>query len=147
MKLLHQLSIACAVFGLAALAQDVMSFNQNTLGFSPVMGPFGKRATCSGTCASCYGTGNILCGSSSCYNPSAGETCCSTYGYACQSGYFCPSSGSTQQCCKNVSSAQSRPVVQLSFNLRRNFPAVASMCLQELPNLICHFPGTLLQHL
>lgn len=31
---------------------------------------------CQGTCASCFGSGNIICEGIMCFNPSAGEQCC-----------------------------------------------------------------------
>ncbi|PMD62604.1 uncharacterized protein K444DRAFT_346017 [Hyaloscypha bicolor E] len=52
------------------------------------------------TCEHSCGPGNIECISfPTCYNPSAGETCCSNGDY-CPKGYFCTNAG----CCPNGSS-------------------------------------------
>ncbi|RDW74794.1 hypothetical protein BP6252_05936 [Coleophoma cylindrospora] len=59
---------------------------------SPVPAP----ATCEKSC----GPGNIQCISfPNCFNPSAGETCCSDGGY-CSAGYYCTDAG----CCPNGTS-------------------------------------------
>jgi hypothetical protein len=41
-----------------------------------------KRDTCTngGTCAECFGAGSIDCSSDTCYNPTAGESCCADGG-------------------------------------------------------------------
>ncbi|KIW23036.1 uncharacterized protein PV07_11268 [Cladophialophora immunda] len=46
--------------------------------------------TTTSSCADLYGDGNIPCGSDSCYNPDAGESCCAG-GYYCEAGYTCSS--------------------------------------------------------
>jgi len=61
-----------------------------------------KREVCPGrgTCAEACGPGNIECVTATlCYNPSAGETCCSNGNY-CPAEYYCVDNG----CCPNGSS-------------------------------------------
>ncbi|KIW17199.1 hypothetical protein PV08_04390 [Exophiala spinifera] len=45
-----------------------------------------------GSCSGC-GADYVPCGSDTCYNPKAGETCCSS-DYACPSGFNCSTTGS-----------------------------------------------------
>lgn len=53
-----------------------------------------KRASCRGqSCATCFGPGNIICAGNSCFNPSAGEQCCSD-------GSYCI--GATTACCGSL---------------------------------------------
>ncbi|KIX98891.1 uncharacterized protein Z520_05352 [Fonsecaea multimorphosa CBS 102226] len=42
------------------------------------------------SCSDLYGDGNIPCGTDSCYDPDAGESCCAG-GYYCDAGYTCSS--------------------------------------------------------
>jgi len=43
-----------------------------------------QDGVCKGTCATCFGAGNVVCNTAitgtSCYNPSAGEQCCADGG-------------------------------------------------------------------
>ncbi|EGD96186.1 hypothetical protein TESG_03639 [Trichophyton tonsurans CBS 112818] len=49
------------------------------------------------SCARQYGTGNKVCGTDSCYNPTVGETCCQNTGSHCDLGRKCSKSGTL--CC------------------------------------------------
>ncbi|RDW86004.1 hypothetical protein BP5796_04329 [Coleophoma crateriformis] len=58
-----------------------------------ICSPVPEPATCEKSC----GPGNIQCISfPNCFNPSAGEVCCSDGGY-CNAGYYCTNAG----CCRN----------------------------------------------
>ncbi|EON63252.1 hypothetical protein W97_02479 [Coniosporium apollinis CBS 100218] len=56
-----------------------------------------QDGVCKGTCATCFGLGNVVCNTAitgtSCYNPSAGEQCCAD-------GEFCV--GKDTSCCGRV---------------------------------------------
>jgi hypothetical protein len=86
-------------------AQEPEAFRNGTLswGSSPLI--YSKRTTtCSGTCAECYGSGSIYCGTNdACFNPTIGESCCAEYSYSCSDGYYCAPDGLDMQCCSNVS--------------------------------------------
>ncbi|KIW87672.1 uncharacterized protein Z519_11646 [Cladophialophora bantiana CBS 173.52] len=53
-------------------------------------GSSSNGTTTASSCADLYGDGNIPCGTDSCYNPDAGESCCAG-GYYCDAGYSCSS--------------------------------------------------------
>ncbi|KAJ9634514.1 hypothetical protein H2199_008971 [Coniosporium tulheliwenetii] len=52
---------------------------------------------CQGTCVGCFGPGNVKCTYNSCYNPSAGEQCCSD-------GTYC--TGPDTSCCGTVGAGE-----------------------------------------
>ncbi|KAF1983257.1 hypothetical protein K402DRAFT_175529 [Aulographum hederae CBS 113979] len=99
--LFSTLQIAALLSGLTA-AQSVMR--------QATDGPWGvslspknhlssrQTETCQGTCATCFGAGNIICEGIMCYNPSAGEQCCA-------GGQYCI--GPDTSCCGSAGAGTS----------------------------------------
>ncbi|KAF2434261.1 hypothetical protein EJ08DRAFT_693804 [Tothia fuscella] len=93
------------------------------------------RAVENPTCETSCGVGNIDCGPPSwgtCYNPSAGESCCSNGGY-CPNNYYCAQvSNGGLKCCPNGSSlaqcgaAATVPVYVTPFSSATPAPATSS---------------------
>ncbi|KAF2095466.1 hypothetical protein NA57DRAFT_79190 [Rhizodiscina lignyota] len=52
---------------------------------------------CQGSCASCFGAGNIICQGIMCYNPSTGEQCCAD-------GTYCD--GTDTSCCGSIGAGE-----------------------------------------
>ncbi|KIW47860.1 uncharacterized protein PV06_00516 [Exophiala oligosperma] len=81
-------SFAVAAFLAAAIPYTAASGDSDNMGF--------RYEDCSpsqdGSCSGC-GADYVPCGSDTCYNPKAGETCCSS-DYACPSGFNCSTTGS-----------------------------------------------------
>jgi len=58
---------------------------------------------CAGTCVECFGAGNVVCVGLTCYDPSAGESCCDDGTY-CPAGQTC--TNIQGGCCNNGQSLQ-----------------------------------------
>lgn len=92
---------------------------ENATSIIPRDNIFDKR--CSGTCAECFGAGNVQCVGLTCYNPSAGEVCTASFSRldhhrlilcfplqsCCSNGDYCPAgkvcANIEGNCCNAVS--------------------------------------------
>ncbi|KAH7056014.1 hypothetical protein B0J12DRAFT_439882 [Macrophomina phaseolina] len=64
---------------------DAEGWTKHEVGTTPNSHLLGRQSDdgfCSGSsCAACFGAGNVVCSGNSCFNPSAGEQCCSDGDY------------------------------------------------------------------
>jgi hypothetical protein len=90
------LNVLC--FAAMALAGEQAAFHRETQAAMALHHLFGRQIQICGPgidCADACGPGYIVCiGAPTCYNPSAGETCCSNGDY-CPKGQYCTNAG----CC------------------------------------------------